>query len=140
MTIRRIRFAAAAAIAVAVLIITGCSTDSDDSSSASSPATTTSSEAPAGPSESEQLSSVFAVNYDSTSWYPLVTGVRVDKNNAYVTAQVDRNSDKQIAETIQRAMVNLIETGDNDDQFGNVRWVIVEDSSGTVVTQQQVKR
>lgn len=101
--------------------------------------TTTTNEAapPATGDPSATFSQAMKDNYDGTRWWPVVTGTRIDGSNAYVTAQLDRQNqaDKAVAELIARSAKNLVST---TDSLSDVKWVIVEDGAGVVITQTQV--
>ncbi|OBB79270.1 hypothetical protein [Mycolicibacterium peregrinum] len=78
----------------------------------------------------------FRTNFGETNWGMAVTGFSFKDGNLHVSAQIDA-SDKATAEKIQRGVVNLIRTG-GPYAVGPINWVIVEDGTGVVVTQQKV--
>lgn len=71
------------------------------------------------------------------SWAATITGVRLDGKNLYLTAQIDRKVDAETADKIQGLYVNSLRTV--PPEWGDqVDWVIVEDGTHTVVTQERV--
>ncbi len=82
----------------------------------------------------DRFLTAFRENFGETDWGMTVTGARVQTGNLYLTAQIDRTTDEETAQEIQRGAINLLNTGG----LGTYTWVIVEDGTGTVVTQGQV--
>ena len=71
------------------------------------------------------------------SWAAPITGVRLDGSNLYITSQIDRNLDEETAEKIQNLYVNSLRM--TPPEWGDqVDWVIVEDGTNTVVTQESI--
>ncbi|MGC4960030.1 hypothetical protein [Gordonia sp. DT101] len=136
----RLTLATTALTAAAILTIAGCSSDTEDDTTAASvspPAASVamSTTATTGSDTSAQFSQDMQDNYGTTQWWPVIVDTKIDGANAVVTAQIDRNQDKDIADHIERSTVNLMT---NNDGFSDVDWVIVEDGAGTVITQKQV--
>ncbi|KAA0917008.1 hypothetical protein [Dietzia sp. ANT_WB102] len=67
-----------------------------------------------------------------------LVGARVEGSNLYVTLQVDR-SDKATAGRAEKFYVNTLRlTNNQPDWADDVKFVIVEDGAGTVITQESV--
>lgn len=71
-------------------------------------------------------------------WMDTLVGARVEGSNLYITLQMDR-SDKGMAARAEKFYVNTLRlTSNQPDWADGVRFVIVEDGAGTVITQEGV--
>ncbi|MGW2663750.1 hypothetical protein ACWCW7_22555 [Nocardia tengchongensis] len=71
------------------------------------------------------------------TWPGYITTITVDHENAHVRMQIDRTADKALGERASKAIANFIRLG-NSGLASKVSWIIVEDGSGTVVSQTKV--
>lgn len=87
----------------------------------------------------EQVGLSGSGGYEATGgWMDTLVGARVEGSNLYITLQVDR-SDEGTAERAERFYLNTLRlTSNQPDWADDVRFVIVEDGAGTVITQQSV--
>lgn len=88
---------------------------------------------PDGLSDSQKLGDAIKDNYGNTTWGQTITDVELRSGMLRVRAQIS-GADKDTAAKIQRGVFNLVTTASS---LPKVDWVIVEDGTGTVITQKK---
>lgn len=71
------------------------------------------------------------------SWAATINSVRLDGGNLYINSQINRQTETDTAETIERMYYNAL-TLTPPEWADRVDWVIVEDGTGVVVTQKMI--
>lgn len=112
-----------ASLATVLLLAVGCSTYEQD--------VTTWARGQAGLSGSS--------GYEATGgWMDTLVGARVQGSDLYITLQVDRSDKAPAVRAEKFYLYTLRLTSDQPDWTDDVKWVIVEDGAGTVITQGSV--
>lgn len=71
------------------------------------------------------------------SWAATINSVRLDGSNLYINSQINRQTETDTAETIERMYHNAL-TLTPPEWADRVDWVIVEDGTGVVITQKMI--
>ncbi|MCZ4652781.1 MULTISPECIES: hypothetical protein [Gordonia] len=127
-------------VAIVAFVVTGCEIQTDEpveTNQTTQLETTQTDESQnaetSEPSAQSELKSDIEENFGTTSWGMTITDVRIENSNVFVTAQIAKG-DTETAKRIQTGVINLVRSGD----YGDISFVIVEDGTGTVVTQESV--
>lgn len=75
---------------------------------------------------------------DPSIWYGYVAGAYVEGSRLHVQLQVDRKADKALGEDAAKAIASLASFA-KDPVLDGVDWVLVEDGTGTIIKQEQVR-
>lgn len=76
---------------------------------------------------------------DPSSWAGYINGVEANRDRMHVRLQVDRDdpADNAMGERASTALASLVRLSD-DPRVSGVKWVVVDDGSGVVISQESV--